>query len=290
MTRPSARRSILVTGIPRSGTTWVARLLAQSDSTAMLGREPMNPREGQFALGGRLSGWVRLERADDRSAALLRRIYAGREPRTFGRYGVRQWRAAASRTCLVVKDPFALLSIQVVSDVTGATPVVVFRSAAETLSSYRRMGWTADTEEFVALGATGEVRDDVAAMAQFWSWGYDRALDALDDLAAQGRPYAVVSHSDLTASGVAGQNLLRGTLGLDPVTHSAPSTEARSASGADRIDPGRLHNFDRTPDEVLSGARTNIEPDEAARLEKLTAATWSRLESEKLTVTASRVP
>jgi len=279
-----------VTGIPRSGTTWVARLLAQSDASAMLGREPMNPRAGQYALGGRLHGWVRLEHPDESVVRSLRRVYAGREPRTFGRYGVRQWRAAARKTCLVVKDPFALLSIRTVCELTGATPVVVFRSAGETLSSYRRMGWTADTEEFTALGAGDDVPDDVAAMAQFWGWGYDVALDSLEALAAQGRPSIVVSHADLTGAGIPGQNLLRGKLGLDPVS-PAPVATATSATDArsDRIDPGRLHNFDRTPEEVLAQGRAHVAPGELTRIEELTAATWARLTAAKLAITAPHV-
>jgi hypothetical protein len=288
-----------VTGIPRSGTTWVARLLARSPGTSMLGREPMNPRAGQFALGGRLHGWARLEHPDDGVARTLRRVYAGREPRTFGRYGVRQWRAAAQGTCLVVKDPFALLSVQAVAELTGAVPVVVFRSAAETLSSYRRMGWTADTEEFAALGAAaGEPAvdaagdsDDVAAMARFWGWGYDRALDALDALAARGHPSVVVSHAELTVAGIPGQNLLRGKLGLDPVS-PAPRTPSRDPSSegptsdAQRVDPDRLHNFDRSPEEVLAQGRANVDADEAARIEGLTAATWARLTAYRLAIGA----
>jgi hypothetical protein len=277
------RRSFLVTGLPRSGTTWVARLLAQSRGAAMLGREPMNPREGQFALGGRLDGWARLENPDPGAVRVLRRVYAGREPRTYGRYGVRQWRCAAPGTALIVKDPFALLSIKGVSDSTGAIPVVVFRSAVETLSSYRRMGWTPDAAEFRALGATMDDEDDVAAMAQFWSWGYERALESLEALATGGRTTVVISHADLTAAGVPGQNLLRRALGLDPVEGATGATDDAPAASR-RVDPERLHNFDRTPEEVLAGGRAQVDPAEVSRVEGLTAETWSRLEAAKLPV------
>jgi hypothetical protein len=284
------RRSILVTGIPRSGTTWVARLLAQSPATAMLGREPMNPRPGQYALGGRLHGWVRLVGPDDQVGRTLRRVYAGRDPRTLGRYGHRQWRLAASGGCVVVKDPFALLSIRAVCEVTGAVPVVVYRSAAETLSSYRRMGWTADTEEFATLGASAAPEDDVAAMAEFWSWGYRQALDDLSALREAGHPYAVVSHAELTASGVPGQNLLRGTVGLDPVPFAPPAPEQEPAAEPDqrRVDSARLHNLDRSPEEVLAGARAHVSAEEAGRLEELTGATWTRLAAQRLLVTPSQ--
>lgn len=270
----SRRAPILVTGLPRSGTTWVARLLAQSPRTAMLGREPMNPRGGQFALGGRLTSWVRL---DDRDAGLLRtlrRVYTGRDPRVFGKYGVNQRRVLTPGCRVVVKDPFALLSIHTVAEATGAVPVLVYRSAAETLSSYRRMGWTPDTEEFAALGASPVADDDVSAMAEFWSWGYARAVEALTELGATKRPYVVVSHAELTTAGVPGQNAVRGMLGLDPV-------EARPAEPTDvsRVDAGRLHNLDRSAAEVLAGARANVTPAEVTQLQDLTGETWERLES-----------
>lgn len=277
------RRSILVTGLPRSGTTWVARLLAQSPGAAMLGREPMNPRQGQFALGGRLAGWARLDAPDARSARALRRVYAGLEPRTYGRYGVRQWRAAAPGTVLIVKDPFALLSITGVSGSTGAVPVVVFRSAVETLSSYRRMGWTPDLDEFNAVGADIDEGDQAAAMARFWSWGYERALESIATLAAAGRPSVVVSHAELTAAGPAGQNVLRRALGLDPVGTTS-TMKGDAASETRRVDPERLHNFDRTPEEVLAGGRAQVDAAEAAQVESMTAQTWSRLQDAKLAV------
>ena len=188
-----------------------------------------------------------------------------------------------SRCCAHREGPVALLSIDAVSQTTGAIPVVVFRSAVENLSSYRRMGWTPDSDEFRALGAVVDAGDDATAMAQFWCWGYNRALDSVDALAEDGRMAVVVSHADLTAAGTAGQNRLRMALGLDPVAPAA-APKADSQSTSHRVDPSRLHNFDRTPEEVLAGARAKVEEAEVSRVERLTAETWARLEAVKLSV------
>jgi hypothetical protein len=186
----------------------------------------------------------------------------------------------------VVKDPFALLSIRAVSDSTGAIPVVVFRSAVETLSSYRRMGWTPDAEEFRALGATMDEDDEVAAMAQFWSWGYACALDCVEAIATEGRTTVLISHADLTTAGLPGQNLLRRALALDPVQPTAVTTSDPPPTSR-RVDPARLHNFDRTPEEVLAGGRAQVDPAEVSRVERMTADTWARLEAAKLSVLGS---
>ena len=58
--RRDGRRPILVTGVPRSGTTWLARWLAAGAGMALPGREPMNPHGRSYALAGTLTGWVRL--------------------------------------------------------------------------------------------------------------------------------------------------------------------------------------------------------------------------------------
>jgi Sulfotransferase family len=151
------RNPLLVTGVPRSGTTWLARQLAGAAGTALTGREPMNPHEGQYALGGAIQAWARLVRPTPAETRALRRAYRGRTPRVYGRYGSRQWAAAWPGTRLVVKDPFAVLSVAAVHRVTGALPVLVYRHPGAVLASYRRMGWSPDVREILA--AVPDARD-----------------------------------------------------------------------------------------------------------------------------------
>ncbi len=175
-------RAVLVTGVPRSGTTWLARLLALAPGTAMPGREPMNPHAGQYRLAGTLDAWSRLDEPTARQRRALWRAYRGLEPRTFGRLGVRSWAAPLPWTTVVVKDPFALLALPTVVSTTSALPVLVFRHPAAVLASYRRMGWTPDLDEIVdvepscAARAPGPDADDVDQMAFFWSVCHEIAL------------------------------------------------------------------------------------------------------------------
>ena len=91
-------RPILVTGVPRSGTTWLARLLALSPATALAGREPMNPRGRQYALGGSLDGWARLTDPSPYQRFLLRSAYRGWNPMVYSRFGTRQWAGPLPQT------------------------------------------------------------------------------------------------------------------------------------------------------------------------------------------------
>lgn len=247
----------------------------------------MNPRDRQYALGGRLDGWVRREALDPAEASVLERVYAGRVPRTYGRFGIRQWAAPLPRTTVVVKDPFAMLSLGAIAEVTGAAPVLVYRHPAAVLASYRRMGWRADTAEFAGLGApvpSGD--DDAAAMAAFWTWLHEIALA---DLA--GVPDSVVvSHHELTLGGDAAVDALLAELGLPVPDRTAaeevaPAAPATRASGSSR-ESSDLHVFDRPAQEVAEGWRTKIPADELAVVEESTRAVWDAVQARRLRLPA----
>ena len=202
--RPSP---ILVTGVPRSGTTWVARTIANAQGVSLPGREPMNPRGRQHGLAGTLEGWTRLTQATPEQANALRACYRGWDPRAFSQYGTRRWAAPLPWTRVIVKDPFAVLSIKAVTAVTAAVPVVVYRHPAAVLASYRRMGWSADYAEVAALPEFPDLAgrpyepglDDVDAMAEFWRFCYLAALADLDDVSGA----QIVAHSELAGGGSA---------------------------------------------------------------------------------------
>jgi hypothetical protein len=277
-TEPS--RPLLVTGLPRSGTTWLARELARTPGAALPGREPMNPRAKQFALAGTLHAWTRL--ADDATARqrrTLRRVYRGHEPRVYSRYGVRQWAAPLPGSRLVVKDPFALLSLPLTAHETGTRPIVLFRHPGALLASYRRMGWSPAVDEIrrLRLPGAGEPAgdDDVAAMSWFWSTCYRTVLG---DLAAV--PGAlVVDHAELTRGGEGALRQLLATCGwpadLGPAARRSPGG-SRHAGGP------VLHNFARTADDVTESWRAAMPEADAARVGELTADTWSSLRGHRV--------
>lgn len=279
----SPESAVLVTGLPRSGTTWLARSLAAAPRTSMPGREPMNPRGRQFALGNRLDGWVRREAFQAEEAELLRRCYAGREPRMFSRYGIRQWRAPLPGTRVIIKDPFALLSLAAISGTTGAQPVLVYRHPAAVLASYRRMGWTADTEELAALGAPRpEGAADADAMAAMWTWSHQVAI--ADLIRTPGA--LVVSHAALTAGGTDAVGFLASRLGLGVL--GSQRSRGRSASIASPRG-GQLHDFDRSPSDIDARWRANVNAEELARLETATHSVWEQLEARQLPLPPAEV-
>jgi Sulfotransferase family len=272
-------RPVLVTGVPRSGTTWLARELAAAHLAALPGREPMNPRSGQFGLGGTLLSWAELRDPTPRQARLLARCYRGHEVRVFSRYGKSQWLSALPWSRTIVKDPFALLSVPAIARLTTAVPVILYRHPGAVLASYRRMGWTADVAEIRQLqgeSTAPEPVDDVAAMVEFWNFLHERVLSWLDEV-----PDALlVSHAEISRGGAPAVRALMTACGLRPPRRAPES----AVPVADVPVAGTLHGFARNPDEVVDGWRGRLAPGEVVVIESDTKSVWESLEGRRFSL------
>jgi hypothetical protein len=290
-----SRRPILVTGVPRSGTTWLARWLAGAPGMALTGREPMNPRGRQYALGHTLDGWARVTSPTPKQRRALVTSYRGLNPWVYSRYGSRQWAAPLPGVRLVVKDPFALLSIPAVVEHTGAIPLLVYRHPGAVLSSYRRMGWRPDLAELQAIlvearSSGGPQLPDLPAyggneaeaMGRFWATLHDLALH---DLEATGTDVVVVAHHELATSGPAGGRMLADRLGVR--WNDRLEEELAKESGADGAGGSVLHNFDRAPSLVADAWRAKLGDQEIQDIERVTASTRQRMQDLRLRLTSA---
>jgi hypothetical protein len=261
----------------------------------MTGREPMNPHHRQYALAGTLRGWAELTDLNRRQERALRLAYRGLTPWVFGRYGRRQWAAPAPWTRLVVKDPFAMLSIPTIARTTGAQVVLLYRHPAAALVSYRRMGWRPSVHEVrpvqethrrehggngrVALSDAGE-RGPAETIAYFWSALYEIAMDH----AAETDSLLVVSHEELSGGGDSAARQLFGRLGLrwNEQARAEMVRETQQPNAADIRPERALHDFDRAPSEVASAWRERLSSDELLAIERVTHDVRVRLDAARL--------
>lgn len=280
------RQPVLVTGVPRSGTTWLARLLTSAPRTALAGREPMNPRDGGYGLAKTIDSWVRLSDPSPRQKRALRSAFVGRNPLCFGRYGRRQWAAPLPGTRVIVKDPFALLSLRTIASLTGARIVLVYRHPAAVLTSYRSMGWTHDLGELRAVlaGEPAHVRStslstEPSEAEQFGAFWADLHSAALAD--REHVDMIVISHAELAGGGMAAaENVFES---LDLVPGKRLENELRVNGGpADRTDGQRLHDFDRDPARVAHRWRDQIDTDELGDVERSARPVLEELDAIRL--------
>jgi hypothetical protein len=181
---------------------------------------------------------------------------------------------------IVVKDPFALLSIASIAALTNALPVLVYRHPAAVLASYRRMGWSPDVSELAAISGTSGAdvpvgADDVDEMVYFWNTLHTLANEQLRQV-----PRAlIVSHAELAGGGGPALRRLYAACNLE--WSSRVEADCRQETPADTADSDALHVLNRAPSDVANSWRGTISAADVARLETGTAEVFAGLEAAR---------
>lgn len=154
-------RPVLVTGMHRSGTTWVGHMLCAGDDFIRLG-EPLSPVNRQTILKRKVERWYTY--IDERNEAPYLRAYEDAmrfrahpiddlrrarlgSPRDPGRL-VGRWTSFALGRLqgrrVLFHDPFAILSAEWFARRVGCQIVVLVRHPLSVVSGLKRLGWSFD--------------------------------------------------------------------------------------------------------------------------------------------------
>ncbi len=155
---------VLVTGAPRSGTTWVGKMLALSPSLGYIhepfnndhnvGRLPQHFPENFFYLhsGNETPYRLWLDDVLDYKYYLSRALIKNQGLREKGAH-VREWMHFISfrwkRKRPLIKDPLAFFSTPWLSQKFNVRPIVVIRHPAAVISSFKRLNWNITFEHFL---------------------------------------------------------------------------------------------------------------------------------------------
>ncbi len=280
-----APRPILVTGMPRSGTTWVAHMLAASGRLAYI-NEPLNPQHPPGGCPGVLNASVdhrfhyicpdNEERFLDAYRDLLRLRYhplaelrRNHRPADVPRQ-LNQMRTFAMGRLrhrgVLVADPYAVFSIGWFARRLGFRVVVVVRGPAATVSSRKRLGWLYDTDELrrqpllerdvldplgLATTTAAATREQqiIDTGALLWTAVY-AAVERECDLDPE---ITVVRHEDLSLDPEGEFGALYQRLGLD-FSPKARAAILRATRGGN---PSELKTSD--PHQIRLDSRANLE-------------------------------
>lgn len=262
------RRPILVTGMPRSGTSWTGRMLEFSGRVVYV-NEPMNPQHPPGHSPGVLAADVQHQfqyiadgiDAEFRSAfadsarlryrpiAELRRNHAPYDLARLVKYAVAFGAGRRAGRRAMFDDPYAVLSTAWFARRLDADVVVLIREPAGVVSSWLRFGWDMDFAEL--LGQARLMSDHLEpfrAEMESQRAGDSDALtrvallwkvihSVVESMRLQTPGIRVVRHEDLAADPVGRFSQLYADLGL-PLTDRATESIVRATSGgADRQRP-----------------------------------------------------
>jgi hypothetical protein len=239
--RATGARPILVTGMQRSGTTWVGRMLSLRRDVTYLG-EPLNPyiagpllsleRKYQYTYICEENESDYLHAFEDLTSfgyPLVSEVRAARSAADVLRVGKRAAVFASARirdARPLVKDPFAFFSAPWLGRRLGFRVVILVRHPGAVADSMKRLGWSFDFRHVLDQPLLmqdllapweDEMRDqlgteDIVAQASLlWKIVYSTAAR----FRSEQNTFLFVRHEDLAEAPVAGFAALYEELGLE---------------------------------------------------------------------------
>jgi hypothetical protein len=261
--RAVAPAPIVVTGMARSGTSWVGKILQASGELTYI-NEPLNPNhppgrspgvlnasvDGHYQYIGERNedGW--LAAFDDtlhlryRVGAELRRNRSPYDLARMARYATSFLTGRLRGRRALLDDPYALLAAEWLANRFGCRVVVIVRDPAAMVASFKRLGWTSHLDELLGqpalmrdwlepfrremetVAASGDVLDRVALVWRLLylvATEYERRCPAVQ----------IVRYEDLVTDPVPSFAGLYATVGLD-FDERVEAEVVRSTSGSAR--------------------------------------------------------
>jgi hypothetical protein len=294
-------RWIMVAGAPRSGTTFVGKVLSAPFRVDYV-HEPFNPACGIPAVtrryvyarpGGAEAKRLRPHiadllafraslrtgyfRNDTPARRLAKRLVGSRGPVHYRLAKLNPFSRAA-----ILKDPVGCLLAELLADEFGVEPIVLVRHPVAFVASVQRLGWTweLDTGHFSAQSELIEdyFEDQRELFRHDWRDPLDRAAicwrilnQALLAQAARHPEWPVLRHEDVSARPLEHFHRLYARYGL-PWSRGIEQTIGRltSASNPTEAKSGSVQNFRRNSGDLLSHGIRRFTAQQRARIYELT--------------------
>lgn len=289
-------RPILVTGTHRSGTTWVGKMLAAGASTAYIS-EPLNVLHRPGVFHTKVKHWYQYICEDNQDEFLpsfrelleldyrlwdeIRSLRSRRDFLRMGRDFFIFYNGLMRGQRVLLKDPFAVFSLDWFAKCLNCKIVVAVRHPAAFASSLKRLGWPFEFQDLLdqpllMRDFLEPYRDQMAAArsdgiigqsALLWNLIYRSVHTMLE----RNPDFIAVRHEDLARDPVHRFQDLYKALDLD-FTRRVEKTIATASSSDNPVEPSRKNIY-----AVKLDSRSNIDnwkkrltPQEIAYIRKKT--------------------
>lgn len=226
MSTREGSKPILITGSHRSGSTWLASMLALS-SNSLVAHEPFNIQPWAYALDGLAKYWFTYAPALPQAMVFeaFSKVIERRTRKIFLKNQLQHWiPPVRTNQRLIIKDPIAALSSEWIAKNFDLEVIVLVRHPAAFAASLKRLGWRHPFEHFLKqtmlmqrhlepyrAEIASKPQDIVEQAAIIWKCIYSVLLTYLDS-----HPnWLVRKHEVLSSNPVAELMDLYETLGLE---------------------------------------------------------------------------
>ena len=150
MTGEAPEKPILITGSHRSGTTWLANMLALGRGT-LIAHEPFQNESWAYALDGLAERYFTYapELPQDEARKAFEKVLKRRTRKIFLKNEPQHWLPPLRRGRLIIKDPIAAFSSDWLAKNFALEVIVLVRHPAAFAASLKRLGWKHPFEHFL---------------------------------------------------------------------------------------------------------------------------------------------
>ena len=276
------RKPILITGSHRSGSTWLASMLALSKNSLMA-HEPFNIQSWAYALDGLAKYWFTYAPALPQDAALeaYSKVIEQRTGKIFLKNQLQHWIPPLRHQRLIIKDPIAALSSDWIAKNFDLEVIVLVRHPAAFAASLKRLGWWHPLEHFLKQTAlmqrhlepyraeiASKPQDIVEQAAIIWKCLYGVLLTYLDS-----HPNWLVSkHEVLSRNPIAELRAMYEALGLQWSTTVEENVLRYTRCGNSVDAPkGTVHHLQRDSVANIARWKETLTADEIAQVYEITS-------------------
>lgn len=138
-------KPILLTGAHRTGTTWLANMLALSKGM-QIASEPFNLMGWAYKLDGLVDNWFTYVPAlpEEKVINAYRKVMDCKTGRIYGRKKIQRYFPFTRKGRLIIKDPIACMSSDWLANKFELDVLVTIRHPAAFALSLKRMNWSFD--------------------------------------------------------------------------------------------------------------------------------------------------
>lgn len=290
-------KPILVTGTHRSGTTWIGKMLAADASTAYIS-EPLNVLHRPGVLRAKVKHWYQYVCEENEADYLpafndllefdyhlwdeIRSIRSRRDFLRMGRDFLIFYNGLMRGLRVLMKDPFAVFSIEWFAKRLDCEVVIAVRHPAGFVSSLKRLNWPFDFQDLLDQPLlmrdhlepyrkqmeAAKADDVIGQSALLWNLIYRSVHTSL----ARNPGFIAVRHEDFSRDPINRYRELYTSLGLD-FTPRVEKIIRNSSSSDNPVEPSRknVHAVKLDSRANIDNWKKRLSSDEIKRIRELTA-------------------
>lgn len=287
---------ILVTGTHRSGTTWIGKMLAADSSTAYIS-EPLNVLHRPGVFRAKVNHWYQYVCDDNKDEYLpafndllefdyhlwdeIRSLRSRRDFLRMGRDFLIFYNGLMRGQRVLMKDPFAVFSMEWFAKCLKCKVVVAVRHPAAFVSSLKRLNWPFNFQDLLdqpllmrdflepyrGQMEAAKTDDVIGQSALLWNLIYR----SVDTMLERNPDFIPARHEDLSLDPVNGYRKLYESLGLD-FNHRVEKVILNSSSSDNPMELSRrkVHSVKLDSRANMDNWKKRLTADEIKRIRSMT--------------------